>query len=386
MQLWTVCHFCFSHTHECNISLIYLFFSGLYSRMSSPNKVMRVRIPANGSMMDGVEWITLDDGRVTDHGRCPIAALPHHDNIELVIPAARVAPHQISLPAIAARHEIAVIRQQLTDRVLSGMEDCHFVRGQRQEEIQTIWVTSRKWMLAVCEACRGTDIFPRRALPEQALLPVKSYVITPEGVAYCTAAGECGLLPDEALLGSICEEPLNRMETVLAEPARFTANLLEGLPALGRVAPLPKPLLKAGIALAVIAAACYLLGQFITLRELTLQEDHLRAAIRQNFAAAHPGVPIVDPILQWRQLHGQGKRTGGDVFDQLGELAQSLNTGIHPQRIDIEGSTLRITVVTSDAEQLKPVLQRKGMKFESRTTDRGLQQFIITRPAQGGRS
>lgn len=347
---------------------------------------MRVRIPANGSMTDGVEWLTLNDGRVLDHGRCPLAALPHHDEIELVIPAARVAQHQINLPAIAARHEMSVIRQQLADRVLSGMEDCHFIRGQRQGELQTIWVVSKKWMLAICEACRNAGVYPRRALPEQALLPTQSYVITPEGVAYCTTTGECGLLPDEQLLDSICDEPLNRIESILTAPPRFAADLLAGLPAMSRVPPLPKPLIKTGIALAVIAAVCYLLVQFITLRELTMQENHLRAAIRQNFAAAHPGVPIIDPILQWRQLHGQGKRSGGDVFDQLGELVQDLGVGIHPQRIDIEGAALRITVVTSDAEQLKPVLQKKGIKFESRTTDRGLEQLVITRPARGGRS
>lgn len=354
--------------------------------MSTPNKLMRVRVPANGALLDDVEWLTLDAaGQPVQAGRCRLAAVPPYANVELVIPACLVAQHVLEVPPVASRHETAVIRQQLEDRILAGMDDCHFVRGAREGSQLTVWVVSRRWMLELSEACRTANIFPNRALPEQALVPPQSYTVTVDGVVYCTSGGVSGNLPDASLLEAVCGESLSPIDTLLATSPRSQVNLLEGLPALRSTTTVPKPLLLAAGALLGGMALVYLLAQCLTWRQLASQETHLRDAIRQNFAAAHPGVPIVDPILQWRQLHGKSGQAGGDAFDQLSHLAMVLARDVHPQRLDIEGGTIRITVGATDAAALKPTLKEKGLAFESQTTDNGLEQLIITRPAQEGR-
>lgn len=355
--------------------------------MSAPNKLMRVRIPANGALLDDVEWLTLDAaGQPAQTGQCRLSAVPPCTNVELVIPARMVAQHVLELPPIAARHESAAIRQQLEDRVLAGMEDCHFVRGTREGNLLTIWVVSRHWMLELGEACRAANIFPLRAIPEQALVPLQSYAPTTDGVVYCSASGICGYLPDSNLLEVICGESLAAVDSLLGASVRSPANLLDGLPTLRRATGIPKSLIAAAGAIIGGIALSYLVSQCLTWRQLAAQESHLRDGIRQNFAAAHPGVPIVDPILQWRQLHGKTGQAGGDAFDQLSHLSMLLARDIHPQRLDIEGNTIKITVGASDAATLKPALQEKGLIFESQTTDKGLEQLVITRPAQGGRS
>ncbi len=355
--------------------------------MSAPNKLMRVRIPANGTLLDDVEWLTLDaSGQPVQTGLCRLAAVPPYANIELVIPASLVAQHVLEVPPVAARHENAVIRQLLEDRVLAGMDDCHFVRGTREGKLQTVWVVSRRWMLELSDACRAANLFPQRALPEQALLAPQSYASTPDGVVYCTSTGVGGILPAPDLLEAVAGESLTAVDSLLAAKVRSPANLFEGLPALHRAAAIPTRLLvTAGVLIGGIALA-YLVAQCLTWRQLASQETQLRDAIRQNFAAAHPGVPIVDPILQWRQLHGKTSQAGGDALDQLSHLALNLARDVHPQRLDIEGNTIKITVGASDAAILKPVLQEKGLSFDSQTTDKGLEQLVITRPAQGGRS
>lgn len=355
--------------------------------MTAPNKLMRVRIPANGALLGDVEWLTLDAaGQAVQTGQCRLSAVPPYTNVELVIPACVVAQHVLEVPPVAARHENAVIRQQLEDRVLAGMEDCHFVRGTREGNQLTVWVVSRRWMLELGEACRAANLIPLRAIPEQALVSVQAYAVSTEGVVYCTASGTCGYLPDASLLEAVCGESLGAMDSLLGASVRSPANLLEGLPTLRRSTGIPKSLLAtAGILVGGVALS-YLVSQCLTWRQLAAQETHLRDEIRQNFAAAHPGVPIVDPILQWRQLHGKTGQTGGDAFDQLSHLSMLLARDIHPQRLDIEGNTIKITVGASDAAMLKPVLQEKGLNFDSQTTDNGLEQLVISRPAPGSRS
>lgn len=340
-----------------------------------------MRVPAVGLSASPVEWVTLSPaGRLLERGCSPLAQLPADAELELVIPARLLALHTLDLPAMAGKHEAAVIRQQLEDRVLGDIADSHVVRGERQGLKLTVGLISRSWLLTVLAACQAVNRLPARVLGEQSLLPACSFAQTGEGFVYRASNGSCGILPEEALLEPVCGEVLNRVENLLAAPCAQKLDLLQGLPSLRAASGLSRPLLKVAGFLLLAVAGAYLLALTFTWRQLASQERALRESIRQNFAAAHPGMPIVDPILQWRQLHGKQTK-GGDALDQLSQLAAELGVAIHPQRLEADAGGLKITLSTTDAGVLKPALQEKNIGFETQTTDKGLEQLTLQRPA-----
>jgi general secretion pathway protein L len=356
--------------------------------MSSPIKIMRVRVPAEDCATATVEWQTLNvAGQAVNRGNCHLSELHSSADMELVIPASMVAVHTLELPAVAAKHEMAILRQQLEDRVLGGMEDCHLVRGERHGNSQMVWLVSRQWMLKLLDTCRTAQIAPTRIIPEQALLPSQSFAKVEGGIVFRTSTGNYGTLPDETLLQAVCGESLVCVENLLIAPLAARLDLMQGLPALRQIPALSRPQLKTAGCLILAIAGIYLFSQILEWRQLASQETRLHETIRQNFAAAHPGVPIIDPILQWRQLHGkQNGGAGGDILDQVTQFAVMTALPIHPQRLDAEGNTIKITLGTSDATQLKPVLKDKNIKFDTLTTDTGLEQIIITRNSGKGQS
>lgn len=354
--------------------------------MSSLLKILRVRVPAQGFGTEPADWLALDaSGRVVGQGRARLENLPHDAELELVLPARRVALHRLEMPEVASRHEAAVIRQQLEDRLLGTMADSHFVRGTRNGSQQAVWLVSRAWMLDLLETCRAANRAPTRAVPEQALLPAQSFAATADGFVYRTSQGACGILPEQALLEPVCGESLTQIESLLAAQAAPLPDLLQGLPSLQQNQRISRPLLKLAGVLLLALAASHLLSQLLVWRQLASQEKTLRESIRQNFAAAHPGLPLVDPVLQWRQLHSRHTAKDGDALDQLAQFAAQTNVAIRPQRIDADANTLKLTVSTSDAAQLKPALQGQNIPFESQTTDKGLEQLSLTRRDQGSR-
>ncbi|GAB2887223.1 hypothetical protein GCM10027046_14360 [Uliginosibacterium flavum] len=342
-----------------------------------------MRVAAAGLSASPVDWVALDTtGRALERGCSPLSQLPATAELELVIPARMVALHTLELPAGTGKHEAAVIRQQLEDRVLGELTASHIVKGERLGSKLSVWLVSRDWLLSVLAACGAAGLVPARVLPEQALLAAQSFAETEGGFVYRTSTGACGTLPEEALLEPVCGEALTKIENLLGAPRALNIDLLQGLPSLRQASRLSRPQLKLAGFMLLALAGIWLLSLVLSWRQLASQETALREAIRQNFAAANPGVPIIDPILQWRQLHGKQAAKGGDALDQLAQLAEQAPVAIHPTRIEAESAALKLTLSMSDAELLKPVLHEKNIGFDIQTTDNGLQQITISRTAE----
>lgn len=353
--------------------------------MNTPFSLLRVAISAEAPPEAPVTWVALDEGgAVRARGQSPLRALPDAQSLELVIPAGRVAPHRLELPANAGRHEPALIRQALEDRVLGALDRCLIVAGERDGKRLTAWVADRDWIVRVAEAL-GDRL--GRLTPEQALLAPGELAEGLGGWLFRTQALDYGVLPSRELALQLGGPDLTQIPELLAasaDPQRV--NLLAGLPRLRRSgsAIAPRQLIPvAGLLLA--AALLYLLSQCLVWRQLSAQESALRQAIRQNFAAARPGVPIVDPILQWRQANASPTREGQDALDALAGFAAQTGLTLHPRRIESDDKRLRLTLTVAEANQLKPVLQQKNIVFESGSTDNGLVQLTIN-DKPGGKS
>ncbi|NSL54099.1 type II secretion system protein GspL [Uliginosibacterium aquaticum] len=345
--------------------------------MTASFALLRVHLPPQGLTDAPLDWLGLNgSGQAQARGTTLLADLPPSDRLELILPASRVAAHRIELPALTGKHEAALIRQALEDRALGDLAASVIVSGARQDKLLCVWVCERAWLerqLANFASLRQADLLT----PEQALLAPGQHAETPSGWIFQRAPGEYGLLPSQDLLLSLCPDS-QAIDTLLTAPPINRVNLLVGLPGLRRAqASFSLAQLKPALWLLIAAALIYLLAQVLEWRQLAAREANLRQSIRQNFAAANPGVPIVDPILQWRQSRGQPGQQGGDALDQLARFAALSGLSLKPARIESEEGRLKLTLTTTDANQLKPILQGKGISFESQTTDKGLEQLII---------
>lgn len=347
--------------------------------MTASFALLRVRTGPDAQAQTPLEWAGFDAaGQLLARGASFIAELPAATSLELLLPAQCVAAHQLEIPALSGKHEAALIRQALEDRILGKLEQSLIVSGERHGKQLSVWVLERQWLEQIYASFSAAGRLPDRALPEQALLLPASCAETPAGWIFQRAPGEYGLLPSEALLHAVAGDTLQTIDDLLNQPAHQSVNLLGALPGLSRAsASLSFAVFKPILILLVSAALLYLLAQGLVWRQLAAQESHLRQSIRQNFAAANPGVPIIDPILQWRQRQSKPGQQGGDALDQLGQLASLVGEPLQPERIEAEEGRIKLTLTSSDAARLKQSLQGKSMRFDSQTTDKGLEQISL---------
>lgn len=356
--------------------------------MNPPFALLRARVQPEASADTAAEWVALNDaGQILARGTDPIASLPPAEALELVIPASRVAPHRLEIAASNSRFEAALVRQALEDRVLGDLDKSVIVTGERQGKQLTVWVADREWLGELVSQASQRGKLPTRLTPEQALLAPGELAQGVSGWIFRTANDECGLLPARELALAIGGEDLQENADLLATaPQAARVNLLSGLPRLSRAAAGFSPaLFKPAAILLIVAALVYLFSQALVLHQLSAQEAGLRQAIRQNFAAARPGVPIVDPILQWRQSQGKGSNDSTDALDALAGFAAQSGISLKPQRIEVDDNRIRLTLTTADATALRNALQQKNIVFESGSTDNGLSQITINQKA-GGKS
>lgn len=356
--------------------------------MNSSFALLRIRVQPEDPAEAPAEWVGLNNaGAVLSRGVGTLSGLPAAELVELIVPASRVSPHRIEIPVSSSRFEAALIRQALEDRVLGDLDRSVIVSGARQEKWLTVWVADRDWLGGLLADASKHGVVPARLTPEQVLLEPGQFAESASGWILQRGVAEYGLFPTRALMLSMAGADLAEQLDLLANPGDpRRVNLIAGLPRLKRAAAGFSPqLFKPAAVLLIAAALLYLLAQTLVWRQLVAQENSLRQAIRQNFAAARPGVPIVDPILQWRQGQGKPASQGQDALDTLAGFAVQTGITLHPQRIEVDDVRLKLTLTVAEASALKPVLQQKNIAFESGATDSGLAQITVTQKA-GGRS
>ena len=303
------------------------------------------------------------------------ADLPTADALEIVLPARRVSVHSLTLPAQAGKHLDALIAQALEDRLLGDKTDALIIPGPQHGTERRVWVCSRRWLENGLEKLVVAGQHPDRLLPEQELLPPATeisgtgagseataeatiFASTPSGTLFRTAAGKLGLFPDEATLRQLTSDaPLLRVEDTYRRP--WPSGCGRALPkALSRFArqSFDRRVLYRPLALLGMSAALMLLGAVIHWRQLENREARLQHEIRQTFATAFPGTPIVDPVLQWESKQREASQTRTDALDAVLKLAARLNAPIRPRRIEAGDGFVRLVVTDSEFAQFRTQL------------------------------
>ena len=336
-----------------------------------------------------------DRQRVQGHGTAPPALLPGHGEVTVIVPAAALSWHSVTLPpgSLAGGRQRQALAGLLEERLLDDPEHLHFALEPGARAGVPIWVATcqKAWLRDVVQALESAGRRVGRLLPEFTprpgdVPPALFAIGTPEAGQWvlCDAGGVLSLpLSAEglAMLG-----PLPGDLAVAAEPA--VAELAESL--LGRTVPLqpaaqrwldglasPWDLAqfdfattgraRAGKQLSEGArmlwraprwraarwgAGLLVAAQLIGVNAWAWKErnalDAKRQAVQQVLTSTFPAVQLVvdAPLQMQREVAALQQATGGvtpaDLEPMLATLALNLPAGRVATAIDYSGGQLRL--------------------------------------------
>jgi hypothetical protein len=353
--------------------------------MAAPSRfpILRVVLPP-GNGWTALAWNGFSADYVpAGSGVSPLDELPGAAELEILLPACCVSMHRIELPARVGKHLDGLIRQALEDRLLGERADALIVPGPPTERGQRVWVCSRRWLEGALERLSSAGRYAVRLIPEYELLPESEdaviHATATGGTIFRTLSGEFGIVGNEAALTQLAgNETLRRFDDLVRAPC--PAGRGTGLPpTLARFARRgldARPLRRAGALLAA-SIVLALLSTALHWRYLENRMARLQHEIRQTFAAAYPGTPIVDPVLQWESKQRESRQARDDALDTAIRVAIRLAVPIRPRGIEVgEEGSVRLTLTDSDAAQFAARLEEAIGRPEKMPAGAGFTQFI----------
>ena len=338
-------------------------------------------------------WMLFDArSALLREGRSTLDEIPPADEVEGVLPAARVLFARLKLPRVNAATIRELLPFAVEDRLLADPANIHAVAGHAGAPGETVVaVIDREWLRAMLDALARAGIRPTRAWPESFLLAGghgdwhlvwgerRGMLVDDDGVSATFDHDASGAYPlalrlalDEAATrgerpsvvrvhneGGVALPDLARWsaESGMAftpgsqweklsrgEPSDKCIDLLQGEFAAGRSRAWRLP--RAALALAALIALAQI--TFVTVDAMRLRHERktLEAERESLFRTAFPEAKVVvDPDLQMQRNLAELKRTrgmtGGDGF--LGLLSAAAQAAPQPAR-SIEFANGRLTI------------------------------------------
>jgi len=357
---------------------------------------LRAFLPASERPGSGPwSWILLDArGALLRSDVGAPADMPRADEVELVLPAARVLFARLALPRVGAATLRDLLPYAVEDRLLADPAHIHAVAGRTDARGETlVAVIDREWLRGMLDAMRGAGLRPTRAYCESALA-------TGPGQDWNLVLGEArGLLVDDAGAGVAFDRsaadavPLAlrialdeagarnarpdriRVHTeagsalpdlarwgaeagVAMEPGTRWEALVQGATAPGTIDLLTRDLAgrsarlealripRAAFALAALIALAQVAFDGVQAWRLGRERDQLRAQAESIFRATFPEAKVVvDARLQMERNLAELRRSRGIAAgdDFLARLTRAARDAAVPVRaIDYAHGELRI--------------------------------------------
>lgn len=325
-----------------------------------------IRIDA-GAEPQRYDWLGFAaSGALVAHGHD--AVLPAARVLELAIPAAWLTAHTLNIPAASEKQRQLLLSQALEDRVLGKLSDLHWIASATVDGKTTVWVLEKTRMAAIAAWVAASGLSFQRWVPEFALLPSdNSYAQSSAGILFRTA-NECGWLDSETDLLAVYPEMTWQSVAVaqLRVPTKDAVSFYQ-----------PSRVLLAsnwldwrrGVYLLIACLGVFLLSLLLQWRSLANQETALRQEIRQTFASLFPGVPVVDPILQWQSRQNAASPAGtgasGDALDLLYKTAGQIDLDVGVGSLNVKDGKLVILLDGAKAAPLLAKLTAQGVKMQS---------------------
>ena len=349
--------------------------------------VLRVVLPVTAGWTE-LPWFGFDSvPRCLAQGVAAPDRLPSHDELEIILPAKRVAAHQLGLPAHAGKHLDALIAQALEDRLLGDRADVLSWAGSPLGTPRLTWVCSRSWLEGELMRLAAAGLRLDRVFPDYELLPADGEATpcaqTGCGYLFRIGDGRMGLVDSLATIALLPGAQETRLVPEFYRqptPASCRNRLPASLSRFNQQSFDWRRLHRPALMLA-LSCALLLVGSVAHWRQLENRESRLRHEIRQTFATTFPGTPIIDPLLQWEsKVREQSGVSRGDALDDVVGLAARLNAPVHPRRIEARDGFVRLTLTDTEVAQFKAQLD-SVMPPESTPAETGLTrlQFRLAR-------
>ncbi|QLI81092.1 hypothetical protein HZU75_05855 [Chitinibacter fontanus] len=338
--------------------------------------VSRVVVRLQTAPLAVLDWLAFDaNGAQCAHGVANSLAQPwpNTPQLELAIPAAWLTAHRIALPKVGEKQRQQLIAQALEDRVLGPLSDYQWLASPPQQGISQVWVLPLAKLAQLQTWASQHQLSFQRWIPEFALLPAGDCVAPAAQGLIARCADELIWLADETeLLALPALQGLGVLSnTQLLAPDATTMSFYRGKKAGVSIQTLWKDW-RWCVYLAGVCIALALLGMVLQWRTLAQRETALRQEIRQTFASLYPGVPIVDPILQWQSLQKQGAQTNsGDALELLYRAAGQLAGELSAESITVKAGKVSLILPAAQGNKLLSQLNAQGAKVQSNTLPDG---------------
>jgi general secretion pathway protein L len=318
-------------------------------------------------------WMLFDGRRgILREGVSVLAEAPRGDEVEAVLPAARVLFARLKLPKVSPATIRELLPFAVEDRLLADPSHIHAVAGAKDAHGNTVVaVIDRQWLQAMLDALARAGLRPTRAWPESALLAgghndwnlvwsrARGMLVDDDGIAATFDHDASGSFPlalrlalDEAAqrgdrtegvrvhteagatlpdLGRWINDSGVRFSAgtqweILAkgEPSADAINLLQGefSPRRGARTRLPRAAVWLAVAIAVLQMTFVAVDAARLRNERTGLEARREAIFRDAFPDARA---VVDPDLQMKRNLDQLRRGHGIAVEDefLGKLSRA---------------------------------------------------------------
>ncbi len=339
---------------------------------SSPYAVLRVFLPLDTDDAAPWSWLAFDAaGQVQAQGAALPTALPAAGQLEVLIPAQKLAAHRLTLPQQSLKYQEALIAQGLEDRLLGNRQDVVAVPGPASGGERIIWVCAQSYLQTHLERLAQAGRPPERVLTAYELLPENEsalhYAHSAQALLFRSRNNEFGMVEDVETLNCLfADEEKIEVPAWQQRPVAHPGQWLSGRLASFRSRRFDLATLRPLAWLLVAVLSLCLLEQVVLWRQLESRDARIRHEIRQSFAALFPGTPIVDPLLQWEsQLRDQGATRRGDALDAVLALSARIDAPLKPKLIEANDKQIRITLSDTQAAQFKEKLDSAGAPEKS---------------------
>ncbi len=289
------------------------------------------------------------------------------------MPAA-YSSHVLDLPRQSPQRLRALVPHALDDRML-GSQNRHFAIGSAAGSQTRVIACDKSWLQQWLALFTAQNRPVRAAWALADLLPVETIwqrLDTEDGVLL--ARLDESVWFDAAAIADqwLADQPVQiaRWPDVCGDKPRADAiNLLQGEHAPRLTLPFNPKLFKRSAVLVAALLVVMTIGSLSDWWQLHQQATALQRELRQTFAAAFPGTPIVDPVLQLQsQLQAAGATQGagatGADFTALLQRVDAIASGTRLHRLQFENGQLQMELATNDATALQQKLSTAGFKVD----------------------
>ncbi|WP_283149135.1 type II secretion system protein GspL [Silvimonas soli] len=323
-----------------------------------------------------IRWCGIDASGKLRHGEDIAGQLPAATAVEAVVLPTHYSLHLLELPRQSSQRLRALVPHALDDRLLAGGQQRHFALGSAADGKTRVIACDKAWLQRWVAVLASQGLSLRNAWPLVDLVqPLDEWQRVQLDDGVLLVKGDQSTWFDSAAVASqwLEDQPVHDLawSDIYGDPIRSGAiNLLQGDLTPKLSLPFDTRKLKRTVGILIALFVVLTVGSLWDWWQLRQQATALQRELRQTFAAAFPGTPIVDPILQLQsqlQAAGAGQGSGtasGADFTGLLQRIDGIATGTHLRRLQFENGQLQMELATAEAPALQQKLAGAGFKVD----------------------